>query len=370
MGNRFKFITDNFIDQATGFYYSSQDAGYPASNVKQAFRSRVWRSNGYFLVNQSNNQLLINDGSDKLITLSNNEYLSGALLATELQTKLNAASTNFTVSYSSITNKFTVSRTSTFAIKWTSGQTNAFDLFGYSELVDDTGLSSYESDEARICYPSEWFKFDFAISRNPKAVILLDDIEDGIKIQPSTTIKIQGNTADSWNSPEEIDLPFGQENITKINMDGIFSKAYRWVKLNIEDKTNPLGRQQLGKIYVGDVFELESSNVQRELPQTSSDLSSTEQSINGEEYSDIRPSFDKFESIMIEYCNKNDVDLVKSVYKKFKKHTPFFVSIDSEATVTNDVNEWTKYVKFTNEPEFQTVAPNIWNIRMALKEVI
>jgi len=373
MGNRIKFLYDNYIDSdvLANFSYSSQNSGYPASNLQDPFRSKVWRSNaGNFEINSSNDALVINDGTDKTVQLTRTDHDSASALAADLQTKLNAASSNFTVTWSSTTNKFTIARTTVFSILWTNGATSCADLLGYNSSVDDTGLDSYEADSARICYPSEWIKLDFGLSRNPKGVILIDNLEENIKIQPSVTMRLQGSPGDSWNSPYNVDLPYNGESIVRIDVDGLLDRAYRWARLYIPDVDNPLGHQQMGKIYIGDVVELESSDVQREVEETAIDLTTAERAIGGELYHDERPSYDRFSNIIIQYCNKTDVDTLKAIYNTHRTHTPFFVAIDSEATATNDINEWTKYVKFAGPPKYQTVTNTIWTIRFGLEELL
>lgn len=371
MGSNIKFLTNNFIENYANFYYSSQNASYPALNINDPFRSKVWRSNtGNFEVNFANDKLVINDGTDKTVSITRQSYSSGALLATELQTRLNAASSNFTVVYTSATNKFTISRTTSFSILWTNSTTSCADLFGYYDGADDTGGSSYEADEARICYPSEWFKFDFGLTRNPKAVCIIDNLEEKIKIQPSVTAKLQGAFSNSWNAPFEVDLPYNADIIAKIDMNGLLPSACRWARLYLPDLTNPLGYVQLGKIYIGDAFEIESSNVQREFMESAQDLTTSDRAIDGELYFDTRPTFSKFSSINIALCNKDDVDLIKSIWDQHRTYKPFFVSIDSDAVATNDISEWTKYVRFVGPPEYQTVTSKIWNVNFGLEELL
>lgn len=371
MGARLKFLPYNYIDEniLANFSYSSQNPSYPASNLQDPFRSKIWRSSGNFEVSFDENELVFNDGTDKVATLTIGVYISGALMATELQTKLNAVSSGFTVTYSNTTNKFTISKATTFVLKW-SQSTGVANLFGFNNLIDDTGRNNYESDSRRINWPAEWLKFDLGIARNPKGVVIIDNLEENIKIQPTVSIKLQGAFADSWNSPEEITLDWDPSNISKINMNGLFSKPYRYIRLYLADVDNPLGFVQLGKLYIGDVYELESSDVQREFQEETVDLSELQRSINGELYSDNKPSFSTFSSVLIEFCNKNDIDTIADVYANHRTYKPFFVSIDSEAKATNNINEWTKYVRFSEPPSKQTVTCSIWNCQFGLEELL
>jgi hypothetical protein len=359
MGNRFKFLTDNFLLDCLSVAASSEDVAFPAGNILSPIRSKVWRTTGNFIINGDNDQFIVNDGADKTITLTHGEYASGSALATHIQSKLNVASSNFTVAYS--LSRFVISRTSSFNITWI----NAGDTLGFAPLTVLTALQSYSADDFRICWPEENITIDMGISRLPKAIVILDN-----KAQESTEIKLKANEGNNWNSPQSITISYNKANLAKIDMNGLFYKAFRYFRVSLADINNLLRYIQAGKIYIGEAFELESSNVQREFPEELEDLSSNMESIGGEEFSDIRPSHSNFKSVLIEYCNKNDVDRIWATYDKFRTHTPFFISIDSEATVTNNVNEWTKYVRFSGPPERQTVANNIWNVRMSFKEVL
>jgi len=81
---------------------------------------------------------------------------TGAQVATALQTALNANATlsgTYTVSYSSTTQKFTIaaSGTAVLSLLWTYDDETKMlaNLLGYGHAADDTGATSYESDEAR-----------------------------------------------------------------------------------------------------------------------------------------------------------------------------------------------------------------------------
>jgi hypothetical protein len=374
MGNFIKFMVENFIDEdlANDFSVSSENASYIAENVRNAFRANVWRSKaGYFNVTALNKDFVINDGTDKTISLTEASYTLASDLATDIQTQLNASSTDFTVAYSTSTNKFTISRTSNFSILWTNALTTAAELLGFDDSADDTGTDTYEADSARICYPGEWLKIDFGTAKNPKGIIILDKKGDIIKISPSAVITLQANSSDSWASPAyEKVLTYGEDNIVEIDTDGLFDTTYRYARLLIEDLENALGYVQLGVLYLGDVYELESSTVQRDFQEEFEDLSEIQQSESGEEYADIKAQRSLYSSVNIQLCTKTDVNTIMNIFQEFGTHTPFFVSIDSTAQVTDDINEWTKYVKFTSPPSKQYVTNNRWNVSFSLKEVI
>lgn len=71
---------------------------------------------GFLIVAGVNDVLPFNDGSDKSATLTAGAYATGAALATEVQTRLNALSTDWVCTYSTTTLLFTISRTAGTAV--------------------------------------------------------------------------------------------------------------------------------------------------------------------------------------------------------------------------------------------------------------
>jgi hypothetical protein len=371
MGDRLKIMADNYLDSSilANFYYSTQNASYPASNILDISRGKLWRSNGNFEINSLNNNIVINDGTDKLGTLSFATYATGSLLASALQTLLNSISSNFTVAYSTVTNQFTISRTTNFIIRWSDSMSTINNTLGFG-VIDDTGDDSYSSLEIRNCWPAESVTFDLGVFDNPKAVMIIDRKDEDIKIQSNKTVLLQGAITNSWSSPESIALQYNQNLMGSINTSGLFSNGKRYFRLYLPDFNNPYGYLQLGKVYIGDVYEISNSDIQREFPETFTDLSNLEKSISGEIYADERSIYSTFGSIDISLCAKVDVDYIRYVWETHKTIRPFFIAFDDSLKATNNLAEWTKYVRFVSPPVFQTVTCNIWNISMDLEEVI
>jgi hypothetical protein len=370
MGDRIKFFATNFIEDSltVDLISSSEDASFPASNVQDQFRGKVWRSSGNFKIDGSNNLLVFNDGSDKTILITSGDYTASAL-ASELQTKLNSSSSGFTVTYSTVSLKFTIARTTTFSILWSDPVCTIRQTLGFGS-IDDTGASSYLAHELRICWPSEYLIFDIGVSDNPKAIFIIDANNSEIKIQDTATIKLQGSLTNSWNSPESITLDNDNYTIAKININGLFSSGKRFFKVNIEDVNNPTGYIQSGKIYIGDCYEIESTDIQRNFQETYTDLSTIDRSLSGQIYVDENSYFNTYGEISLELCNKTDADFIKNLWATHRKSKPFFVAFDSELKVTDELSEWTKYVRLTSEPTFTSVTCDLYNVSISVEEVI
>ena len=93
-------------------------------------------------INDLTNKLQFNEGSGSLtLTLTNGDY-NGTDVASELQTKMNAVgSDTYTISYSSITKKITITSTGTFTIE--SCNNNSYRQLGFAPF--SVAVSSYTS---------------------------------------------------------------------------------------------------------------------------------------------------------------------------------------------------------------------------------
>ena len=101
-------------------------------------------------VTNNNNKVIVNfNGSDETITLVNGFYTNVSLGA-ELETKLKTINTNFSVTFTSLTKKYTITNSSSnFYFKWKTNSENnksyAYKLFGFNNL-ENTSSASITSD--------------------------------------------------------------------------------------------------------------------------------------------------------------------------------------------------------------------------------
>ena len=98
-------------------------------------------------VNDNNNIIKFNIGSDKTATLTNGSY-SNDELATELKDALDTAATgtNFTVTFDENTHKFNIKNTTfDFKFLWASSNNSSWKLFGFDN-IDATSSTDYGGD--------------------------------------------------------------------------------------------------------------------------------------------------------------------------------------------------------------------------------
>ena len=114
-------------------------------------------TSGWLIVAGENDKLDITEGvtGDATATITAGNYATGALLATEIATRLNVAATDntWTCTYSSATGKFTIGHNNaqTGGLEWLTGANAASSIgarLGYTVSADDTGAATYASDNA------------------------------------------------------------------------------------------------------------------------------------------------------------------------------------------------------------------------------
>jgi len=110
----------------------------------------------YFIVSAANNKLDFGEGGAEITATLTNATYTGAALATEIKTQLDAAAGSaltYTCTHDATTRKFTISAGGTFELKWNTGTHKATDcstLCGFSDAADDTGAATYTSDVAGV----------------------------------------------------------------------------------------------------------------------------------------------------------------------------------------------------------------------------
>jgi hypothetical protein len=226
---------------------SSALAASPVTRLRDQLRSKTWRSAvGWTVVAGVNDKLDFSDGTTRAATIAAGTYATGALMAAALQTAMNAVSTTCVVSYSGATFKFTISRTGTLSLLWSSGAnatTNCGKDFGFSTAADQTGSSSYTAPN--VAYQSrQWLKADFGSALGVQAGIVINHNSGA-----GGTYTLQGNASDAWTAPSLTQALAGDATIRVAFLGSL--QTFRWWRLLIEDVQNPLGYSEVGIWYAG-----------------------------------------------------------------------------------------------------------------------
>lgn len=367
MSANIRFCTNQFISR--NFTYSSQLSSFPASNVYNTSRSRVWKPAGNFDIDTTNNKIYINDGSDKTITLNSASY-TPATLASHIQTQLNASSTNWTCGYDlSATFKFTIARSSgtkILRISQTSGA--AWDTIGYTGTTD-LSLSPFVADEQRN-HTSEWVKCDTSVPQQATFVGIISGIDEVFSLSETATVKIQANNIDYWASPPvDITIPVSDYGCLKF-IDTINTASYRFWRIKIVDRLNYLGPEgiKIAYAYIGDHVTMTTSNIAIGFRKELNDPSNVLQSENGALFFETRPRYLSFSNAQVQLLSGAEQRTLEQAFYDLGKREPFFVSIDPDVAVSGELGDLTRFVVMTNNPTFDHVIRDYYNINFDMRE--
>jgi hypothetical protein len=362
---------DNNLAIRTPNDFSSEDATYPLSNTRDNRRAKIWKPTGYFLIDATNRTLYVNDGVNVEIPITEGEYATPALLATEIQTRLNALSTGWTVTYSSTTFKFTIAHSGSATLRLSVTTSAIWSVIGYTTSADIVG-TSWTADQQRN-HMYEYIIWDLGAPRDVTFFAAIGPIGQDFSISDAATVKLQGNNINDFTSP-----PF-DETLTRTEegifgfFDGESDYAYRFYRLLITDIYNTLGPSgnQISYIYLGDYLTFDNDRtVSHGYDKGQNDPSLSTESENGTTFFDTKTKHSTFNGLGLELLKRDHKDALASMFKIFGKTTPFFISIDPINLYTDNLEELTKFVYFSEEPRFRHVIKDLFSVAVSFKEVV
>lgn len=373
-----RIMNQNYIDSdyLVSQTKSSEQTIAPATNVYDGVRrSKVWRTNGYWEITSANKTIIFQEsiGVDLTATIAEANYTSTTTFLAAIKTALDAAGdSTYTVTQDTSTLKIKITSNGSggggvFRLIWTSVSSTAATTLGFSTAADDTGALSYTADTLKI-HTSEFLVWDLGISSNPKAFVLLGLRNTAIKLSSNAVIRLEGNSTNTWGSPQYTQtLAYNENAIIAFDDDGL--DALRYWRLYIEDKSNPLGYIEISNIYLGDVVTFTRGSVQFPLEISFDDLASVQFSENGTSFADIRQqtavySLDWFGLTTTEYEELQDFIEDTGLAK------PFYISLDPDANFSSTASKWVKFVRFTTMPRHRLSSPGVfsgsWEVREEL----
>lgn len=368
-----RFCDNNFAALISpSIDYSSQLTAFPFTNALNPFRSKLWKPSGCFVITAANNLIYINDGSDKTVTLTAAKYATPALLATHIQTQLNAASSGWTVTYLSVAEeyRFRFARTSTATLRLSQTTNAAWDTLGFIGAVDMAGTSITAHEQRN--HTSEYAVLDMGYQANIQFFAAIGPMQNVFPISTAAVIKLYANNLNEWDAP-----PLSI-TLTRVN-GGIFlffddypDTRFRYWKLEIVDKYNPLGPEGLsfGHIYIGDYTSVTSRNVNRGFQKVIDDPSRVLESENGALYFDKKTKVALLDSLEMGFLPRAGKDDLEKLFQKLGCTTPFYLSIDPTNEITDSIDELTKYVVFDEPPTFQHINYDRFTFSFKIREVL
>lgn len=370
INHRARFMGNNIAETGT-MTYSGEQALYPMTNVLNALRSRVGKFAGNFEVKSSNKKLYINDGSDKTVTLTEASYAGGAALASHVQTQLNAASSGWTVSYSTTTYKFTIARGAGGTLRFSQTTDAAWDTLGYTG-TGDVSATSHVADEQRN-HTSEWIKWDLGLAQEVTFFAAIGRIESAFGLSESATVRLRANSVDSWSTPPlDVTITPHDRGLMRF-LDDVEDTTYRYWLFEIVDRLNTRGPEgiEIGHVYLGDHITFAATSVQQgAFEKATIDPSEEVQTESGARFFLKRPKYDALSGMGVALVPESERRAVESLFRKVGRSTPFYFSLDPALQITSELQDLTAYVTFGSEPKFPHVFRGYFNISLDLREAV
>ena len=345
---------------------SSELTDFEKDNLFNDQRTLLFKFNGNFEITTSNQNLYV----DALtITLTVGNY-TAATLATHMQTQLNASSSGYTVTYSTTTYKFTITRTSAFTLALSSTTNAVWDDIGWVTSSDLTGSTSYTSEEMRV-HTDEWIKFSFAGQTDVGFVGLVGDLNNALDISEYATVTLQGNNSDVWTSGS-----VAYETTLTRTTNGLFkfidteTRQYQFWRIQIIDRTNPLGPNlSLGYCYIG-TFTNFSHNIDVGFSASRIDNSSVFRSDGATLYFDSKVKNLALGNLRIAFLTTDDKLSLENLFNDKGVTQPFFISLDPQLAVSSGLDEFTKFVRFGSNISMNHIINSYYQCSFELVEVV
>ncbi len=369
---RFLYQNQAASDAAT-IVASSAVSGFGASLAVNEQRWKKWRPQGAFRITSANKKIYINDGSDKTITLTEATYTSAASLASHAQTQLNASSSNWTVSYSSTTGKFTFGRSSGTALFRLATTTDAaWSTFGYTGSVNDD-VGTGQAADVRRNHTSETWTVDMGAAVACSAFIAIGAAASEFLPSSSATLTLKASNSNSATTPwgASYDAVF---TLTR-TADGIakfFDEVtYRYWQYEITDLTNTAGPNlDHCQIYLGPVLEPELRNLSVGFERELTDPSVAVESEAGNLFWRLKTKYWRYSGLSMEWLSSTDRTSLETMIKELGTSTPFFLALDPDAAASDSTTEFTKYVVFDGPPRLTHRRYIYHDLSFSLREVV
>lgn len=375
-----RLTTTNYLDpdRVSNSYVSSAQAAFPVSNLYNAQRrSKVWRSNGHWEVTADNQTVVFREtaaGPDLVATVATGDYASTTAFCAAVKAALEVAgASTYTVAPDATTKKLEITSNgiggdNTLTLRWTAAASAGFAATaGFATDIDDSGLLTYTADELRI-HTDEWIKWDFGISSNPTAFILIGQRNSPIKISPSAELRLQGNETNAWGAPSfDQVLTYDDAVIAVFDAAGLHTEPLRYWRLKVVDASNPNGFVEIGSLFLGIFFEPTRGAAVFPLQAQPVDRSTTTFSEGGQTFADRRQKTERFD-LQWEHLTYSEKEELDAVFDEFGVSNPFFAIMDPDTVFSSRASKYIRYVKFETDPQWSLVTPNNFSYAMTLRE--
>lgn len=365
--SRIRFMDNQLLTDANSTK-TLIDSGLPFSNMLDDGRFKTTKFSGTFEIAETNNKVYINDGADKTISLSTGQY-TGSTLATEIQTQLNASSSNWTATYSTTTFKFTLGRSAGTKTLRLSVTANAvWDVIGYTGATDQ---DASEADQQRN-HLKEYIEIDLGTNANDVGFFGLTSPSNTVfPISENATVRLLASNLANWDAPARtITLARNDFGLYQFLDSETDDGNYRYWRFEFEDRLNPSGPGwEFSNIYLGTYTTIANRNVNTGFSKRWKDPSNVVRAESGATYANIRQRYLELNSLTINYMDQGDRKALEQLFYDFGLHKPFWISLDPLERCST-IDELTRYCYFSGEPQFNHFRNSVYSMAFAVRDAL
>ncbi len=260
----FKYL--NEVDEGTIFRYSSQITTLPATNVQNAIKNKVWRTESGFVITEYNCQLPFRDtstGAVKSYAIPSGTY-TGSGLASIIASGLDSVGdySNHTASYNTSTNIMQIGRSATatgiFSLVFNSTAERANSvavITGFENATDYTGSNIYTSTSTQG--NEHEIIASFTSTQSVNTVII-----DNHNWATGTIIRLRGTAetatvfSGGWNTTADIGLSSTLTYNSSIISVEITATSIKHMQIYWYDRSQAYS--EIGRLWAGTYFEPEN----------------------------------------------------------------------------------------------------------------
>ena len=188
-------------------------------------------------------------------------------------------------------------------------------------------------------------------------------------ISPTATVTLSANNVPIFPGPLNIPVTVTDRGAKVFVDDVVDDTFFRFWRININSPDDATGIS-IGHIYLGDHRTVEFSNVSRGFQRVDNDRTVVTQSLSGIDWFDVRNNFDSFVGLNIGYMLADDRKKIQEMVNNLGFHTSLYISIDPTLLISTDIDEYTRYMRFTTNPVFRHHFDERYSVSFQVADVI
>jgi hypothetical protein len=204
---------------------------------------------------------------------------------------------------------------------------------------------------------------DFGSAEEIDHFAIVDNWQNGFGV---TSITIEGNGTDSWGAPAfsttaTLDTTFG------VSIKAFASaQTYRFWRIVL---TSTLGYCEIANMFLGKATQITTNGLAYGWQYRNNDLSRKSSNRYGQRFVDDIGTQKFLSNLQFQVMDKDEIDLVLSVYDRNREVKPFFVALPLESdSLFNNDDRFNGFYYFNAEPRVNNINSGYYNTTLNLIE--